>query len=425
MKPPVTGELPEQLKCTAAAVSTRLAEALHQPLPAEVDLHFGPDSPRWRAQSLSKGAAGVAVLHGLRAQAGLGGRARAHAWLRAATREPLSAGPGAGLWYGAPAVGFAIAAAAPDRYGLVMRQLDLAVVKLVRARLADARARRAAAVRPALSEFDLVRGLAGLCAYLLRRDPASLELRQVLDYLIHLTRPLPACDDAGTGVPGWWTGDIPSGASPEVFGGGHSDLGMAHGIVGVVAALALAMRAGVTVAGHAEAIARIASWLEAWRQDGPAGPWWPERVTLAELRTGRVTQDGPRRPSWCYGTPGIARALQLAGIALGDHARQERAEDALSRCLSDPAQLGRLTGPAVCHGWAGLLATGWHAAADARSDTLAGHMPHLLQVLLDCTPTSCPANGKPGLVDGNAGIAATLHSLATGTDGWQTCLLIN
>ncbi|GAB3474622.1 hypothetical protein GCM10027440_05300 [Nocardiopsis coralliicola] len=78
-----------------------------------------------------------------------------------------------------------------------------------------------------------------------------------------------------------------------------------------------------------------------------------------------MEQAGPRRPSWCYGTPGITRALQLAGLALGDPHRQEHAETTLYRCLSDPAQTAQLVDPPVCHGWAGVLATTWHAAADA------------------------------------------------------------
>lgn len=46
----------------------------------------------------------------------------------------------------------------------------------------------------------------------------------------------------------------------------------------------------------------------------------------------------PARPSWCYGTPGLARARQLAGLALRDLARQEAAEHALAstRCSTTP-----------------------------------------------------------------------------------------
>jgi hypothetical protein len=198
---------------------------------------------------------------------------------------------------------------------------------------------------------------------------------------------------------------------------------MAHGIAGPLAFLALTMRKGITVPGQKAAINTICRWLDTWRRDGPAGPWWPERVSLAEHRAGRSTSLGPSRPSWCYGTPGLARAQQLAALATGDRARQEQAEHALAACLSDPAQLGRIIDPAVCHGWAGLIATARCAAADALTPGIAAHLPRLLDLLLD---PACGDWPLPGLINGRAGIAATLHTMATGTSGgWEACLLIN
>ncbi|MEO7193470.1 MAG: lanthionine synthetase C family protein [Pseudonocardiaceae bacterium] len=409
----------------AAAVAHELSDSLAAPPPPEVGDDYGPSSPRWSDQSLSKGAAGVAVLHGVRARDGLGGGDSMHAWLACATREDLSAGRGAGLWFGAPAVAFAIATAAPRQYPQATTILDASVAQLVHARLETAFARITAAVRPSLSEFDLVRGLTGLGAYLLHRDPHGDLVRRVLAYLVRLTEPMPADDTAGSSAPGWWTTDIPSEPSDPTFDAGHADLGMAHGISGPLALLALAMRRGVTVAGHAAAIDRICQWLDAWRHEAPAGPWWPECVTLAELRTGRSVQEGPARPSWCYGTPGLARAQQLAGLALRDLARQDAAEHALARCLSDPAQLARIIDPALCHGWAGLIATAWCAAADARSPDIGAHLPHLVDTLLDHARDALPGR-LPGLIEGSAGIALTLHNIATGTtSGWQTCLLLN
>ncbi|MGH3533487.1 MAG: hypothetical protein ACRDQG_02070, partial [Pseudonocardiaceae bacterium] len=80
---------------TAQAVATELSDALAVPPPPELGDDRSPSSPRWRGQSLSKGAAGVAVLHGMRAHGEPDGE-RLHAWLACAAREDLSAGPGAG-----------------------------------------------------------------------------------------------------------------------------------------------------------------------------------------------------------------------------------------------------------------------------------------------------------------------------------------
>ena len=416
------------LREAAAAMAEELSSALAVPPSADPGDDYSPTSPRWRDQSLSKGSAGVAVLHGLRTQYGLGRQESLHAWLARATRDDLSAGPGAGLWFGAPAVAFALATAAPGHYAGAVARLDAGVTQLTSTRLEAANRRIDQGLRASPNEFDLVRGLTGLGAYLLTRDPDGDLLRRVLDYLVRLTEPVAAADEAGPSAPGWWTADIPSGPHDPRFAAGHANLGMAHGIAGPLALLALSARRGVVVPGHTAAIGTICRWLDTWRHTAPAGPWWPERITLDELRTGRSLQDGPARPSWCYGTPGLARAQQLAALAVGDLTRQQAAEDALTRCLADDAQLARITDPALCHGWAGLAATAWHAANEAATPALAAHLPHLLEKLLVHARDTTPG-ALPGLIEGSAGIALTLHTLATaatGTPGgWSACLLLN
>ena len=414
---------PRQIR-DAQTVAARLADALATPAVVQ----RRDDSPRWFGQSLSKGAAGVAVLHGARAHAGVDSWERVHQWLTCATRRDLSAGSGAGLWHGAPAIAFALSTATPPGpYARAREQLGTTVTTLVRSRLDAAMARLDAAQRPSPAEFDLVRGLTGLGAHLLQRDPHDPLVRQVLAYLVRLTEPVPANDSAGMAAPGWWTGAVPLGRPVDVFRDGHADLGIAHGITGPLALLALAMRRGITVDGQAAAIDIICRWLDAWRQDGPVSPWWPKRVTLAELRAGRSTRCVPGRPSWCYSTPGIARAQQLAGIATGDLTRQQQAENDLNECLSDPGQPAQLTDLTLCHGWSGLIATSWYAAADALTPDLSTHLPRLLDTFLDkATNGESPTLKLPGLIDGSAGIALTLHTITTGTSvGWETCLLIN
>lgn len=415
--------LPARVLDQACQLSARIGDALADPPPPPRGVDEGPRSRRWWDQSLSKGAAGVAVLHAARARPDL-----AHRWLIRAVKEDISTAAGCGLWFGAPAVAFAIHSAAqltPGRYRTAAAQLDTAVTALVHRRVEAAAARMNAAIRPSLSEFDLVRGLSGLGAYLLRRDPDSQPLRRVLDYLVRLTEPVAAHDRASLHAPGWWTSHVPSGPDADDFSGGHADLGMAHGISGPLALLALASSHNVEVPGQAEAIQRICAWLDHWRQHDPrSGAWWPQRITLAELGTHHTTQPGPGRPSWCYGTPGLARAQQLAGLALGERTRQDLAEQALLHCVTDPAQLAQLVDTTLCHGWTGVVATAWCAARDADNPELAAHLPHLLDRAI--THTTEPAPDAPnGLLDGIAGLAATLHTIGTGTSGsWTSCLLL-
>jgi hypothetical protein len=404
---------------TAAAVADELAQhlAVPQPLPAEL---------RSRAQSLAKGAAGIALLHLERAHTGTGSWETAHIWVKAATRDEISAADTAGLYFGVPAISFVLHAAGADgiaRYGAALVGIDAHVSALAHRRINLARQRVDRGQRPAFAEYDLLHGLTGIGAHLLTHAPGNDALGRILAYLVRLAEPLRV---DGQTLPGWWTAHDPNVSTSDGFRGGHLNLGVAHGIGGPLALLAQGLRAGVTVDGQADAVSGICAFLDTWRQDGDAGPWWPHWLTLDELRAGRTTQPGPLRPSWCYGTPGISRAQQLAAIASGDIARQHLAEHALVACLSDPAQLDLIIDTSLCHGWAGLYQTAVRAAADALTPALAAILPHLTELLI--RHTSAAPSHSTGLLDGNAGLALALHTASRTTppiSGWDTCLMIN
>ncbi|MFI8952191.1 lanthionine synthetase C family protein [Streptomyces sp. NPDC053750] len=389
-------------------------------------------------QHLAHGLPGIALLHVERAAAGLGPWQRAHDWLEAASREPLTSGPDSHPFYGAPAFAHALACAADHLPGSYRRALDT----LDRRTAADASRRVDAAHRridtgrlPALAEFDTVRGLTGYGAHLLRRAPDSCVLRAVLDYCVRLTRPI---THDGETLPGWWTPTGPSGRPDERFPGGHANNGMAHGIGGVLALLAVAARHGTFVAGHDEAVGRILAWLDHWQEDTGRGPVWPYWVTRVELRTDCLSPSTPRRPSWCYGTAGLARARQLAALALGDTRRRLDAENALVAALTDPTQLNATTDNTLCHGFAGLAHIAARVADDAHPST-AGQLRAVIPSLLAAVhpPGADPARTAaaliqdeergPGLLDGAAGIALAL--LSTGAaepprTAWDACLLV-
>jgi hypothetical protein len=167
----------------------------------------------------------------------------------------------------------------------------------------------------------------------------------------------------------------------------------------------------------------LCDWYDRWAQDTPDGRWWPEWLTLSDLRAGRSGQRGPGRPSWCYGTPGIARALQLAGIATTDPARQAAAEHALAASLA-PGRLATLTSPGLCHGLAGAYQAAARAAADAITPAIASRLPGTAAVLTAAASTS---TGSPALLTGDTGTrlaAETARRSAAPISGWDACLLL-
>ncbi|MGH3735012.1 MAG: lanthionine synthetase C family protein [Micromonosporaceae bacterium] len=410
----------------AVAVADRLAQ------PAAIDRLLAAEP--WRTQSLAHGVPGIALLHIELAARDLRPWQRAHDWLAAATSRPVTSGRDSHLFHGAPALTHVLACAAqtrPGSYSQALETMDSAIASDARRRVEAAHARIDSGALPALAEFDVIRGLTGIGRLLLRRDPGGEAMRAVLSYLTRLTEPLTADDET---LPGWWTASGPSGRTDDRFPGGHANSGMAHGLAGPLALLSLAALHGVVVDDQLRAIRRLCAWQDRWRTEGSVWPYW---ITRSEHRAGRTGERVVARPSWCYGTAGLARAQQLAALATGDAARRAVAEDALSHALTDPRQLAATTDASLCHGHAGLAHVAARVAADA-APPAAKRLRALIPSLLDAVqaphtepgPTAADAlvdHIGPGVLEGAAGVA--LAALAPATmipplAGWDACLLV-
>ena len=351
-------------------------------------------------QSLSNGAAGLALLH-----LETGDHQAARAALHEAVADGVSIAAGASLFYGAPALAFVLATTDQPAFARARASTAAGTATVTRRRLEAAHRRIDQRERPPYAEYDLIRGLTGLGVVARRLDDLDL-LRDVLTYLVRLTEPI-------DGLPGWWCPHGPNRTKPGPAGG-HSNHGIAHGITGPAALLALTLLDETRVPGQEQALTTICQWLDTWQRQAGEGAWWPQYVTLDDLDQGEPSQRGPLRASWCYGTPGIARAQQLAARALRDTARQDVAESAFTACLEDPTQLARLTEPGLCHGTAGLLTTARRIATDART-TIA------LAPLLQLHQRTTAADASPGFLDGSTG--AGLAAAGT-TTSWDACLLL-
>jgi lantibiotic biosynthesis protein len=291
------------------------------------------------------------------------------------------------------------------RAGQAGWRVRAATDRVVAARLASARRRRESGRLPALAEFDLIQGIAGLTALLLSREEPPPLAMDALGYLTSLQRPVTA---DGRELPGWWS---LGGPEHEEAPGGHANNGVAHGVAGILSALAISACTGVRADGQEAAIDFFASWLETW-----GASWW---ITLPQLSAGVPPQPPPLRPSWCYGTIGIARALQLAGLAADNDSRRQAAEDAALAALGDPARLARVTDASLCHGWAGILTVTRAIAADSPApERFAAPM----RLAGDQLAAGIAALPKPGFLEGRAGAQLALD----GTDcaGWTRALLI-
>ncbi|GHI10092.1 hypothetical protein AQI88_41100 [Streptomyces cellostaticus] len=263
--------------------------------------------------------------------------------------------------------------------------------------------------------FDLISGLTGTGAYLLTRAEADQDhdaLREILRALVGLCR-----ERAGT--PRWHTpaDSIRDHAARDRLPHGALNYGLSHGIAGPLALMSLALTAAIQVPGLRDTAEHLTARLTAARTDDTWGPNWPG---LTALPNGSGT---PVHSSWCYGSPGVARALWLAGRALDDTSTRKLAVQALKAALIRPApERGIDDNPGLCHGLAGLLHITLRFAHDTADPGLAAAATALAEHLLQQKEFT---RQDPGFLEGAAGVVLAL--LAAATDQaplWDRALLL-
>jgi lantibiotic biosynthesis protein len=228
---------------------------------------------------------------------------------------------------------------------------------------------------------------------------------------------------------------------------GNLNCGLAHGIPGVLSLLSLVRLSGLSFELLDEAIGTSATWLTTHRLDDEWGVNWPSAISLqlAEVDGREVLAEvdvrdspgGPSRTAWCYGSPGIARALWLAGCALRRDDFKKLAINAMEAVFCRPIAVRGIDSPTFCHGVAGLLGIAMRFANETGSAVFRDECQKLTkQILSTFQPDSLLGfrnlehggnqTDQPGFIDGAAGVAAVLLSAATGVEpGWDRVFLLS
>ncbi|MDQ1031273.1 hypothetical protein QF035_008855 [Streptomyces umbrinus] len=394
-----------------------------------------PDSIVWQPHGLASGNAGIAVVCSYVDQylPNKGWDAVGHEFLvastRAAQRSPQLS---SGLFAGLSGLAFAVHSLSRDgeRYRRLLSALDQDLVP--RTASIAAQLRRDATGMP-VSAFDVVSGASGIAAYLLARDPYRL-LPDLLTALVQLAAPT-------DGIPRWATPPefLLNDPIRDSFPSGCLNCGLAHGIPGPLAVLSLALRAGHEVPGQAEAISSLAGWLVAHQVHDAWGAAWPAALPLAPPTGPPLPVGGSRRArsAWCYGGPGVARALWLAGEALEDSGWRRLAVEAIASVLRSPVSQRHVDSSTFCHGVSGLLHIVLRFAHDTGDDVLVDGARTLVDQLLRAYEHDRPfgyADLEPGgnsvdradLLSGASGVAMVLHAAATGAEPvWDRMFLLS
>ncbi|GAA5012486.1 lanthionine synthetase C family protein [Actinopolymorpha pittospori] len=424
---------------TARTVATRLAHppTLERAVAAAAEQTTFPTSVGWRPTSIAAGNPGLAVVFAAfdvhQPDEGWD-RLGHHVLTQAVTSMSERASVGASLFAGWSGIGFAATSLARgrNRYARLLDAVDREVATQVHRAVQRLESTHGCGV----GEFDLISGLSGVGAYLLRRRgsaEAAETLREILRCLSTLL--------ADKGEPRRWhtPADLVGHAMSSAYPDGNHNCGLAHGVPGPLALLAIAIRAGVEVAGAEVAVDTAAAWLAEHALADEWGPTWPNAVPLPPSRGSQPdgTALAHGRATWCYGSPGVARALWLAGTALNADRYRDLAVEAMRAVLARPPDRRGITSPTFCHGTAGLLHIVRRFALDTGLPEFVAGTTELLRDLLDAyEPDSVlgyrnvePGDvgvDHPGLLDGAPGVALAL--LAAGTHDepvWDRLFLLS
>ena len=369
---------------------------------------FPSDDP-----SLGSGNAGLAVFHAYR-----GDRDLAADRLDSALAAVASDASIASLYGGFAGVGWALThldnlfEAGEDPCA----EVDEALVQMLRAGRWD-------------GDYDLIVGLVGFAVYALERLPrpaavACLEL--VVDRLAE------RAELQGDGAT-WWTAPelLPDWQRAQNPAGTYN-FGVAHGIPGVIAVLARACASGVAEGTAQPLLEGAVDWLLAHRLPHGEASAFPSRWA-----PGRPAR--PSRLAWCYGDPGVATTLLVAGRCAGRSDWEETALGLLRQAAACSPEDSYVVDAGVCHGAAGVAHLFNRAHQTTGDPTLAAAARSWFGRALDHAEKGAGVGGfwevhthpegtrklaTPGLLGGAAGIGLALLAATTDVEpGWDRILL--
>jgi hypothetical protein len=292
-------------------------------------------------------------------------------------------------------------------------------------------------MQPWPHDYDLISGLVGMGVYALERLPRP-AARQCLEAI------LDRLDERAEHGPDGTTWHTPPAHLPPhqlvQHPGGYYNLGLAHGVPGVIGLLGAMWAADVARPRVAPLLAQAVAWL----LSRALPPGLGARYDWAEGPGPRDAAATPTRSAWCYGDPGVTAALLLAGRATGNARWIEEARALALGIAARPEAAAGVVDAGLCHGGAGLghvlhrlyrgtgepalaqAARAWLARAlDMRAPEATPNVAGFRARSADAQGTMC-WEADPGLLTGAAGVAlALLAGLGHAPPDWDRVLLLS
>lgn len=205
------------------------------------------------------------------------------------------------------------------------------------------------------------------------------------------------------------------------------NLGLAHGVPGVIAFFAKCLASGIGNEHLAAAIRDAVRWLRSKALSG----------TSHSVYAFTADEERPARLAWCYGDAGVACALELAAGATSDPDIRSHAHYLALRVARRTLADSGVMDAGICHGSSGVLHIVSHLARRTRLKELESARRFWLQELVGARDASRGYCGfpcwnavaktfemNPSLLTGAAGVGLVLLSQLVDDTSWDLPLLI-
>ncbi len=288
-------------------------------------------------------------------------------------------------------------------------------------------------------DYDLISGLVGYGVYALGRlqhaNGKAIALK-VLDHLDAIKVPGPkgkgwTWATAPELLPAWQREHSPNG---------YYNLGLAHGVPGVIAMLGHYIAEGVAPERSKALLDGAVEWLLSEKERDGLGYCFPTTRSI-----GVEDREIPSRVAWCYGDLGLAVALLVAARGAQESSWETAALEIAHHSAARRLPSSGVTDSGVCHGNAGnahLFNRLWQATGDAAfadaarfwfEEALKARIPgtgvagyRAWMPGLPGTTEGEPWLSEPGLLEGATGIGLALAaSLRPIVPTWDRMLLVD
>jgi len=202
---------------------------------------------------------------------------------------------------------------------------------------------------PWRDDYDLISGLVGFGVYALERLPHPMAIEILKRVVERLNE---TAERNAEGITWLTPPELLTPWQREISPNGYYNLGLAHGVPGVIALLGHAYAAGIARAQVEPLLEGAIDWLLAQKLPSSAHSIFPSWVGPSWAQPSIGSDEC--RLAWCYGDAGIAAALLSAARSARERTwEREALEIAICAARRAPETAGVLD-VSLCHGAAGL-----------------------------------------------------------------------